>query len=310
MKTLIKYSILSFICLISTGFLSLNAQDFYKFGDIEYTDNTPPEWTHDQLEVNKAVDRILTASGNYDGEAIAEMATADANMGIVKMKDGKWITETILISDFLESIKTGEKIPYYKRVTDSTIRVSDGNVAIVKADAVLFRFGMPVSYEMDNFTFLKQEGIWKLVNMSFTTTSAPEHKKRFDVKAFADGYNQAWCSQKPEFVAQFFAEDGSLAVNDGEPAVGRKAIAEVVSGFMTAFPDMVLTCDAVNITDNGTEFYWTFTGTNSGSGGTGKKVKFSGMELWQFSDDGRIKISDGHFDTAEYNEQVENGVKE
>jgi len=60
---------------------------------------------------------------------------------------------------------------------------------------------------------------------------------------FAKRYAKAWCSQSPESVASFFAEGGSLSVNDDTPAVGRAAITEVARGFMTAFPDMVVTMD-------------------------------------------------------------------
>ena len=37
--------------------------------------------------------------------------------------------------------------------------------------------------------------------------------------------------------------DSSLSVNDAPPAVGRSAIAEVARGFMTTFPDMIVTFD-------------------------------------------------------------------
>ena len=39
---------------------------------------------------------------------------------------------------------------------------------------------------------------------------------------FATRYAEAWCSQNPESVAAFFAENGSLSVNDGPPAIGRR----------------------------------------------------------------------------------------
>jgi uncharacterized protein (TIGR02246 family) len=58
---------------------------------------------------------------------------------------------------------------------------------------------------------------------------------------FATRYATAWCSQNPESVASFYAEDGSLSVNDGAPAVGRQAIADVARGFMSAFPDIEVT---------------------------------------------------------------------
>ena len=124
------------------------------------------------------------------------------------------------------------------------------------------------------------------------------------LKDFCLKYAEAWCSQRPESVAAFFAENGSLKVNNDPPAEGRNAIAKVAEGFMTAFPDMVVTMYNLINTSEGTEFHWTLTGTNSGTGGTGKKVKVSGFELWKFDNDGLILKSIGSFDAEEYNRQL------
>ena len=64
-----------------------------------------------------------------------------------------------------------------------------------------------------------------------------------ELTRFAERYAKAWCSQNPESVAAFFAERGSISVNNGPPAVGRTAIAKEAQAFMTTFPDMVLTID-------------------------------------------------------------------
>jgi len=87
---------------------------------------------------------------------------------------------------------------------------------------------------------------------------------------FATRYAKAWCSQNPEKVAAFYAENGSLSVNDGPPTVGRAAIAEIAQGFMRTFPDMVVTFDKLEPQSNATAFHWTLTGTNTGPGGTSK----------------------------------------
>src|SRR5262245_22264210 len=74
----------------------------------------------------------------------------------------------------------------------------------------------------------------------------PDEEKAMDftkLSEFARNYAAAWCSRNSESVASFFAEQGSLTINDGAPAVGRVAIAEVARGFMTAFPDVVVTMD-------------------------------------------------------------------
>src|SRR5437867_11142417 len=129
-----------------------------------------------------------------------------------------------------------------------------------------------------------------------------------ELKKFAKRYAEAWCSQNPEKVAAFFAERGSISINNGPPAVGRVAIAKEAQAFMTTFPDMVVTFDKLEPQPNGTEFHWTLTGTNSGPSCTGKRVRISGYELWQLDDDGLIAKSKGHFDAAEYEHQLKHGV--
>jgi hypothetical protein len=42
---------------------------------------------------------------------------------------------------------------------------------------------------------------------------------------FATRYTAAWCSHDADAVASFFAEDGSITVNDDDRAVGRVALA-------------------------------------------------------------------------------------
>jgi len=143
---------------------------------------------------------------------------------------------------------------------------------------------------------------------SATQRPDPRSVNPHPLQELGNKYAAAWCSQKPEQVAAFFAKDGSLKVNDAAPAVGSEAITKVAQGFMTAFPDMVVTMDSLIPTDFGAMFHWTLTGTNTGPNGTGKKVRVSGFELWQFNNEGLINQSLGHFDADEYNHQLKVGV--
>jgi uncharacterized protein (TIGR02246 family) len=127
------------------------------------------------------------------------------------------------------------------------------------------------------------------------------------LRDFATRYTAAWCSGNPEAVASFFAPNGSLKINDGASSTGRAAIAEAARSFMTAFPDMQVFFDDLKQNGPRVEYHWTLTGTNSGPGGTGKKVRISGFESWKFSADGLIEDSLGHFDAAEYTRQLMHG---
>ena len=127
------------------------------------------------------------------------------------------------------------------------------------------------------------------------------------LEEFAARYTAAWCSQNAASVAAFFAEGGSLTINDGVAAVGRAAITASAQAFMTAFPDMIVAMDAVSGEGDQAVYRWTLTGTNTGAGGTGRAVRISGHEEWTFGADGLIATSLGHFDATDYQRQLNGG---
>ena len=124
------------------------------------------------------------------------------------------------------------------------------------------------------------------------------------IRAFAEQYTTAWCSQNPASVAACYEENGSLTVNNNDAAVGREAISKVAQGFMTAFPDMRVIMDDIHVKEDGAIYHWTLTGTNTGPEGTGRSVQISGFEVWQIGNTGLIAYSRGHFDNDEYRRQL------
>jgi len=125
------------------------------------------------------------------------------------------------------------------------------------------------------------------------------------LRDLAGRYTAAWGSQDAASVAAFFAPNGSLKVNENEPAVGREAIAEVAHGFMSAFPDMKVLMDDLVVDGDHAVYRWTLVGTNTGPDGTGREVRISGFEEWRIGRDGLIAESLGHFDSDEYRRQLD-----
>jgi len=125
------------------------------------------------------------------------------------------------------------------------------------------------------------------------------------LKQFARRYAEAWNSGNRDRVAAFYAKNATISVNGGPPT----RIVDVARGFLRDFPDMIVTFDKLEARGDRTAFHWTFTGTNTGPGGTGNKVRISGYELWKIDNDGLIAESLGHFDAADYERQLRNGDK-
>src|ERR1700745_379039 len=76
------------------------------------------------------------------------------------------------------------------------------------------------------------EGVRQLQSARVAAAGETHVNERGDLENFAARYAKVWCSQNPESVAAFFAEKGSLKVNNQAPAVGRVAIAAIARGFM------------------------------------------------------------------------------
>jgi hypothetical protein len=126
-----------------------------------------------------------------------------------------------------------------------------------------------------------------------------------ELEEFATRYTAAWCRHDPASVAGFYSPAGSLTINGGTPSVGRAAITASARGFMTAFPDLVVTFDRLGREGDRTIYHWTLIGTNTGPDGTGRRVRISGAEAWRFGSDGLIADSLGRFDEARYQRQLD-----
>lgn len=129
-----------------------------------------------------------------------------------------------------------------------------------------------------------------------------------ELRKFAIRYAEAWSSQDPDTFASFYAENASFRINDGEPVVGREAIAKTARSFMTAFPDMVVRLVELREAEDHIEFHWHWTGTNTGPGGTGNAVDLRGYEQWILDANGLILETRGNLDDAEYQRQLNAGI--
>ncbi len=117
-----------------------------------------------------------------------------------------------------------------------------------------------------------------------------------DLDGFGASYAAAWSSGEPERLAACYAPDGWLKVNDGEPAMGRAALAQTARSFMTAIPAMKVACVAITAHGEGAIFEWALESTTA----RGLSVGARGRELLTFAADGTIATSLGSFDTDDF----------
>jgi uncharacterized protein (TIGR02246 family) len=121
------------------------------------------------------------------------------------------------------------------------------------------------------------------------------------IREIAQAYTAAWNSGSPQAVAEFYATDGQIVINRGEPWRGRAGIAEMAAGFFSDVLDLALVCNKVRSAGDHVVYLWTFTGTHSK---TKKPLSISGWEEWDLDAEFKVKASRGWYDANEYARQA------
>lgn len=122
------------------------------------------------------------------------------------------------------------------------------------------------------------------------------------LQKLAEDYTAAWNSKSAEAVASFFARDGRIIINGGEPWEGRTGVAEAARGFFADVPDLSLNCDLIRGAGQHVLYAWTFTGHHAQ---TGNPLSVSGWEEWELDGNLKVRQSLGWFDADGYARQVE-----
>jgi steroid delta-isomerase-like uncharacterized protein len=122
-------------------------------------------------------------------------------------------------------------------------------------------------------------------------------------------YEEVWARGNVAFAAEVFAED--YARHDLRPsqaAPGAAGQARIAEQFRHAFPDLQWQIDLLLGENDLVAARWTASGTHTGSWGglapTGKRAEFSGVNIFRFGDDGKVKEIWNHRDDLGLMEQL------
>ncbi|RYH11533.1 nuclear transport factor 2 family protein [Tropicimonas sp. IMCC6043] len=114
----------------------------------------------------------------------------------------------------------------------------------------------------------------------------------------------AWNFGSAEAVASFYAEDGVIVINRGNPWTGRARVRDMAVGFIADVSDLVQTCDNIWCSDSHADYVWTFTGHDAASG---LQLTVRGWEEWDLDEERRVKHASGWFDAEDYARQAPGG---
>ena len=123
----------------------------------------------DEQAVKDFIVEFLVALGNDDKEALSGMFLPNANMGSIRVKDGKTSIFTSSVEEWLAGRALKENKIFEEPVQEFTVELTQGRLAFVRANTTLLYDGVPNHYAHDFFVLMKEEGQWKILSGSYTT---------------------------------------------------------------------------------------------------------------------------------------------
>lgn len=122
-------------------------------------------------------------------------------------------------------------------------------------------------------------------------------------------YEEVWARGNVAFTEQVFADDYIRHdLRRSQAAPGAAGQAQIAEQFRRAFPDLDWRIDLILSEDDLVAARWTASGTHSGRWGevepTGKRARFSGVNIFRFDSDGKVCEIWNHRDDLGLMEQL------
>lgn len=133
----------------------------------------------DERDVQDAVERFLVTIGDGDLDKLPAMFVPKANIGTASLREGKWVSSTMTFEEWFTELKAQSTWTRYREpVSKFTVHVESGQLAFVRADATFIVDGQVLSHNIDYFTLVRDEGVWRFLNASYVATPVETNWRR------------------------------------------------------------------------------------------------------------------------------------
>jgi len=116
----------------------------------------------------------------------------------------------------------------------------------------------------------------------------------FNQTAFKEIWDKVWHQPKEthKVITESFTDDFVMHISSLAEPLNKSSFIQFVPGWQKAFPDGRMEIEDIIAAGDKVWCYWISTGTHSdaylGVPATGKQVNYKGVDIWRFTDDGKV----------------------
>jgi ketosteroid isomerase-like protein len=128
----------------------------------------------DEQAVRARVEEFLTKLGSRDVEGVRAMLAPKAAIIVVRQqKEGGFASSHQSGDEFMAQLEKNAGGPMFEEpLTHVLVTVDSGALAYVRANFTVVHEGKVLSSGVDQFTLVKNAGVWKIAAVAYTSTPA------------------------------------------------------------------------------------------------------------------------------------------
>jgi hypothetical protein len=128
----------------------------------------------DAKPVQEAVEAFLLHLGEGEFDKVAADLSAKALIVVVRQQNNDWNNTYQTGEAWVASLKGNANFAKFREpISNVKVTVDSGRLAYVRADFEVVRDGKSLSHGVDQFTLVREDGMWKLAVVAYTSLPGP-----------------------------------------------------------------------------------------------------------------------------------------
>jgi hypothetical protein len=128
----------------------------------------------DAKPVQEAVEAFLLHLGEGEFDKVAADLSAKALIVVVRQQNNDWNNTYQTGEAWVASLKGNANFAKFREpISNVKVTVDSGRLAYVRADFEVVRDGKSLSHGVDQFTLVREDGMWKIAVVAYTSLPGP-----------------------------------------------------------------------------------------------------------------------------------------
>ena len=120
--------------------------------------------------VRDAVEAFLLHLGDHDWDKVGGDLTPKGIVIVARERNGEWGNTFQTTEEWLTALRRNPNpVTFREPITNVRVTIDSDQLAYLRADFQVVRDGKPQSQGVDEFTLTRQNGVWKIAAIAYTS---------------------------------------------------------------------------------------------------------------------------------------------